>query len=325
MHLERTAFPVSRRPGFTLIELLICLAIMVSLVGLLLPAVQQARAAARRISCFNNLKQIGIALHARHDSRQSFPAGRGTPAPKIFSPHAALLPYLEQAAAQSLIDFDAPPADYTAGPIVYDGSRNLPAARLRLPLFHCPAASPQYVEGSIYGSTGYAANAGSGSNAGSLIDADGVFHLGSAIKLRDILDGSTHTAAFSERMLGDGAARLASEMGRSELTMREIPLAVDPSSINCLASASGNWNHERGAKWIVGNYGNSLYNHALAPNSTEWDCLNMSQQKARMSARSRHVGGVGVLFCDGHVQFVDNTIALSTWREFATRAESARR
>lgn len=315
--------PIKRfaRRGITLVELLVCVAIISVLMALLLPAVAQARAAANRMSCLNHLKQIGLALHARHDSLGALPAGRGAPAPKIFSPQAAILPYVEQDSVHLLIDFNAPPADYTAGPIFYDGGPNLRAAQAEVRLFYCPASGAQArVDGSLYGGTSYAANVGSGRHAGTLAEADGVFFLGSKVRLGDITDGTTLTAAFSERMLGEGAGRPSSDRGLARLVMREIPAAIDPAPGSCAADGAGTWNHERGAKWIVGNYGNTLYNHALSPNSREWDCLNMTQQKARMSARSQHSGGVNVAFCDGHVRFVGDSVAVGVWQAISTRA-----
>lgn len=311
-----------RRLGLTLIELLVSLAIVLMLAAVMLPAIAQSRAAAHRLACVNNLKQIGIALHLRHDSYGSFPAGRGVPAPKIFSPQAAILPYVENANAHNLIDFSLPPADYTAGAVAYDGSRNLAVACLTLPVFRCPAAGDDgRVAGSVYGGTNYAACAGSGRDAGTLKDSDGLFYLGSAIRVADITDGTSMTAAFSERPLGEGNTRRSSEAGNPQMTMREIPASSDPLPHQCTGTSIGSWNHERGAKWIVGNYGNTLYNHELTPNSQAWDCLNLTQQKGRMAARSRHPGGVNLLFCDGHVQFVSNAIARSAWQAFATRAD----
>jgi len=308
--------------GFTLVDVLVTIAIISVLMALILPAVGQARSAASRAACLNNLKQIGIALQARYDSFGAFPAGRGTTAPRIFSPQAAILPYVDADTVHSLIDFNSPPADYTAGPLFYDGSRNLAAAQSTVELFRCPAAGGQArVAGSVYVGTTYVANAGSGRNVGSLAGSDGVFFLGSAIRFNDIRDGTSTTAAFSERMLGEGTRRSPTDAGDPRLAMREIPGATDPTESGCSIPGPGAWNHERGAKWIVGNYGNTLYNHALTPNSREYDCLNMTQQKARMAARSHHAGGVNVLFCDGSVRFLGNSVARAIWQAMATRAD----
>ncbi|MBP3956395.1 DUF1559 domain-containing protein [Gemmata sp. G18] len=303
--------------AFTLIELLVVIAIIGVLIGLLLPAVQKVRAAAARLSCQNNLKQIGLALHNHHSALGRFPAGRGTPTPAIFSPHAYLLPYLEQDNLRGLIDYTAPPAAFTVPPAtVYDGSRNYPAATTLVRTFVCPAdPSDGRVPGSPFGGTSYAASASSGANSGALANADGVFFLGSAVRLEDIADGTSNTAAFSERTIGPGASN-TSDVQR---VMLELPGAGDTTAATC-APANGSWNAERGAKWIVGNYGNTLYNHAETPNPPGCDCLNATQQKGRLAARSAHTGGVNVVLCDGSVRFVRNDIPLAAWRALATRA-----
>lgn len=92
----------------------------------------------------------------------------------------------------------------------------------------------------------------------------------------------------------------------------------------CDNPAVGPQNAERGGKWIVGNYGNTLYNHGLMPNSTTIDCLNATQQKGQLTARSRHPGGLQVGFCDGHVRFVSDAIDAAIWRSLATRQGAER-
>lgn len=160
---------------------------------------------------------------------------------------------------------------------------------------------------------------------GSLTDADGTFYAGSKTTFAGLRDGATHTAAFSERPLGPGGAvgldfAAAAFPQAAARLVREIPGGDDPTDAACLADAPGGWFAERGGKWILGNYGNTLYDHALPPNAAAWDCMNQRQQKARMTARSDHAGGVTLALCDGSVRFVSDAIDLGTWRAAATRS-----
>jgi prepilin-type N-terminal cleavage/methylation domain-containing protein len=309
------------RRAFTLVELLVVIAIIGLLVALLLPAVQAAREAARRSQCANNLRQIGLALQNHHAALHRFPPGRGAPSPRIFSPHAYLLQFMEQNALAAQIDLDEAPAPFNTPAVSYDGARNRTAAISVASVLLCPSDAVQgRVPGSDYGATNYAACTGSGLGVGSLTDADGVFFLGSEVRIKDITDGTSNTAAFSERPLGEGAGGTAGDVGAATRAILEFPVATDPTNSACASVGGGGWNHERGAKWIVGNYGNTLYNHALPPNATAWDCMNATQQKGRMAARSEHAGGVNVLDCDGSVTPVLDPVELAVWQAAATRA-----
>jgi prepilin-type N-terminal cleavage/methylation domain-containing protein len=310
------------RGGFSLVELLVVIAIVGVLVALLLPAVQAARESARRAVCQNNLRQIGLALLNHESALGRFPSGRGV-FPGVFSAHALLLPYCEETSLKGLVNFSAPPTTFTLGSgEVLDGSSNLRAATTVVDLFLCPSdATGGRAGGSEFGGTNYAASAGSGTiEFGSLRgdEADGVFLSGRGIELREIQDGTSYTAAFSERTLGTGRTPEA-EPEPIDRYMWELPVDGVPTVEACAAAASGAWYSERGAKWILGNYGNTLYNHHWPPNAAEWDCMNKTQQQGLLAARSAHVGGVFVLYCDGSVRFADEAIEVGVWRAIASR------
>ena len=305
------------RRAFTLVELLVVIAIIGVLIALLLPAVQAARSAARRSACTNNLRQIGLALQNYHAAHQAFPSGRGAPTPRIFSPHAHLLAFMEQNTLRAQIDLTDAPAPFSTPTTSFDGARNHAAAISTVSVLLCPADPIQgRVPGVEYGATNYAGCAGSGAGSGTLTNADGVFFLASAVSIKDITDGTSNTAAFSERPLGPGAPAEAGPLS----VILEFPAAADPTATACESASGGSWNAERGGKWIVGNYGNTLYNHALPPNAVQWDCMNATQQKGRFAARSDHAGGANVLRCDGSVAFVGDDVEHVVWQAAATRA-----
>ena len=307
--------------GFTIVELLTVIAIIAMLIALLLPAVQSAREAARGVSCQNNLKQIGIALHNIHSVQRHFPPGRGAPFPRVFSTQAFLLPYCEEPVGDTL-DFSSPPTTFTltSGKLL-DGSPNRHAAEAFIPLFACPSDGTEgRVPGSSFGGTNYVANAGSGTaEFGSLNGADGVFYSGSKVSVGDIVDGTSHTVAFSERTLGAGSPVDEEAVPDPRRSIWEISDASEPTPQVCSSTNAGTWYGERGAKWIIGNYGNTLYNHYYRPNAPEWDCMNITQRFGLMSARSYHPGGVSILRCDGSVELIGDDIELDVWQALATR------
>src|SRR5258706_1924922 len=120
-----------RRRGFTLIELLVVIAIIAILIALLVPAVQQVRAAAARVQCTNNLKQIALAMHGYHNLHSAFPPGRTTETP-MHSWTAFMLPFLEQDNVYKLYSFD----------VDWDHPKNFEAIRFQMPVFNCPATAP---------------------------------------------------------------------------------------------------------------------------------------------------------------------------------------
>jgi len=215
--------------GFTLIELLVVIAIIAILIALLLPAVQQAREAARRTQCKNNLKQIGLALHNYHDTYNQFPASCMNPGSNLanaggFVPagmirnhtgYLSMLPMLEQANLYSRIDFSLATgrADWNG---IGGGGEQAVLARVKIPAFECPSDPPfdsphtytplnmytitdatRVSYGFVHETTEYDGNAGRHwkSNRNNSRSA---FGINSSANMRDITDGTSNTMLMIE-------------------------------------------------------------------------------------------------------------------------------
>jgi len=313
-----------RNRGFTLIELLVVIAIIAVLIALLLPAVQQAREAARRSQCKNNLKQLTLALHNYESTHTVFPPG-SLGYPFVWSAQSQLLPYVDQAGLKNLLIFEVPPMTaFGAGYDVPSVTQNENAARNPLPLMTCPSDKAR-VPGSIYGGISYPANAGSGVNGSSTADdgavsgADGIFFTQSKIGFRDVVDGTSNTAAFSEQLLGDGS-NTAPTANDYRHRVVELSMGTQTTPAACDPGAAPAWSGQRGAKWINGHLADSMYNHWYIPNAHQPDCHNGYHNFALVSARSAHTGGVHCALIDGSVRFVSENIDFQNWRSLATRA-----
>jgi prepilin-type N-terminal cleavage/methylation domain-containing protein/prepilin-type processing-associated H-X9-DG protein len=332
-----------RRRGFTLIELLVVIAIIAILMALLLPAVQQAREAARRAECKNHLKQLGIALHNYESTHRTFPPNLvpgGTNyrySAGNWGVLAYLNPYLEQIAIYNLMNLNAPTYAPVAPFDIADPNNRIAAGTI-VPLFLCPSDRGQSV-GSGYGvsalaPTNYVANQGTGlkttpagARHGSPYEADGVFFADSRVRIADITDGTSNTACMSESLLGDGAESAAGPTPPADIQRVYAWLSpVDTMSDTACASPSL-WNLQRRRQfaWYSGEIRCASYNHYYVPNINRWDCVSNAPSLGFTAigwkaARSPHEGGVHLLLCDGSVRFISENIHGPTWLALGTRA-----
>jgi prepilin-type N-terminal cleavage/methylation domain-containing protein/prepilin-type processing-associated H-X9-DG protein len=303
MSRAATARAPCAREGFTLVELLVVIAIIGVLVALLLPAVQAAREAARRMSCTSNMRQLGLALHSYHDVYGKFPGARDPFSPGPFSTHAHLLDYLEQGNLSKLIDFTQPTSTGV----------NLTIANTAVKSFLCPSDPANgRVPGLTFGGCNLVANVGTGINSGDYVTGDGVFLLTNPVAFRNITDGTSNTAAFSESVIGDGQNVAVSPQRQAV----QLSGSTQPDASSC---ASGPWIGKRGDRWINGGYLSTAYNHFALPNSATWDCLNSSNNYGWKTARSLHSGGVNLCLCDGSTRFINSNLDMNVWKAVATR------
>ncbi len=306
-----------RRSGFTLIELLVVIAIIAVLIALLLPAVQAAREAARRIQCVNNEKQIGLALHNYHQSIGALPGADmvyNSANSTELSALSMILPYLEQTNVYNAINFDfsyQDPTNYTSMMTVVNG-------------FICPSDYPDTLV-ALGGQTNYMANMGSnivwqesiGMNA-SLPWPNGVFYGDSATTFAGISDGLSNTTFFAERVHADCNLSIVSPIS-DVFFSPAFPTTPDQALQECMAvniyDPSSQFPLFMGAPWLCGQH---VFQHVSPPNTRS--CGFFIALRADMPPSSRHPGGVNVLFGDGSVKFIKNSINLPTWRALGTRA-----
>lgn len=314
-----------RRPAraFTLVELLVVIAIIGVLVALLLPAVQAARESARRIQCSNHIKQVALALHNFESAFKQLPAGQHQPTSAGYlSPHALIANHFEQSGVYNLLDLNQGPFS----------TQNFNAAKGQPKFLICPS-DPFPGKNEFMGWTNYHSNAGTWAP---LTGWDGVFgpveNVGGAnaigpLKLRDITDGLSNTAAFAEVVNGTGNII---RPPKSKFDCYDT--GTNPTSGTVAAArasfASGNWQTSnipwsgdwrwRGYPWIEGTVWRNWYNHIAPPNQVCW-VPGGDFWKIVSPATSYHPAGVNVAMVDGSVRFINENVTADVWTAAGSR------
>lgn len=301
----------SHRLGFSIIEILVVLGIIAVFFSLLLPAVQTARDASRRMQCSSNLHNIGLAIHAYGDVHGCLPPGTTNPlggnndVSGPYSQFVMLLPYLELGSFYDLVNFDL-------------GVSNVANSTVRRTLISqliCPALTSglDVVEGQAI--TAYCGNTGSGK----WVKPDGVFVTEPVgVRFSDVTDGAQYTAAVSEWV-----ARHSKPIPPNHLLFTISSGASDQDSFvqKCLSEAPNPIGGVLlGIDWMRGFPGTSWYNHQLEPNQVSCFAFGTAMQWSAYTAGSIHNGdGVNLLKVDGSVEWVRGSIDRSIWRAMGSR------
>jgi prepilin-type N-terminal cleavage/methylation domain-containing protein len=307
-----------RRSAFTLIELLVVIAIIAILIALLLPAVQQAREAARRTQCRNNLMQIGIALHNYEMAFETLPPGVSNPAgPVLNKPDGyhmswitQILPYLEQRNAFNKIDFTE--SVYAAA--------NQPVRKHVIPGLNCPS-SPMSHAATAPDGTMFALNAYAGIHndveAPIDVNQNGVLFLNSSVRYDQVTDGSSSTIYVSEYR-NDPQQPLNITLGwmsGTRGTLRNVVVAMKaPANAAPPQTEDAGGDGETESIW----YGRHDDKAVTVPIDPETQ-LPAAEYVGGLS--SFHVGGWHSLMGDGSVRFISQNIGLRVLRNLANRRD----
>lgn len=287
------------RNGFTLVELLVVIAIIGVMVGLLLPAVQAAREAARRMQCSNNLKQIGLAMHNYHDTFGRFPASRASCCWGTWN--VLIMPFIEQGNVSSLYvnwgGTDATGPRYGAAP----NSTNVTGRRY--PSFSCPSDQENAPIGTLTNHN-YAVNYGNTSllqtNLSGVVFGGAPF-VGDPLRrvnFRDVIDGTSNTLLVGEVRQGQGS------------DLRGFTWWGDASQFSTFLGVNSP-------------LPDRIYTLGYCRPLRGMPCdLSTATNPTMFASRSQHPGGVNSSLCDGSVRFYSNSLDIVIWRALSTTAGS---